>query len=76
MLALRDKLAADIAALTRQAEAEAAEDAPERQALPAELARREALKEKLDAGLRKAGGEGPRRPCGGEGGPCPATRGL
>lgn len=45
---LRDKLAADIAALTKKAEAaDAADDDP--QALPAEIARREALKAKLDA---------------------------
>ncbi len=44
----RAKLAADIAALTAQAEAaDAADHDP--QALPAELARREALKAKLDA---------------------------
>ncbi len=45
---LRAKLAADIAALTAQAEAaDAADHDP--QALPAELARREALKAKLEA---------------------------
>ena len=47
--ALRAKLAADIAALTARAEAADAEDAPDTQALPAEIARREALKAKLDA---------------------------
>jgi transposase len=46
--ALREKLAADIAALTVQAEAADAE-ASDPQALPEELARREALKAKLDA---------------------------
>jgi transposase len=46
--ALRDKLKADIAALTLQAEAADAE-ANDPQALPEELARREALKVKLDA---------------------------
>ena len=47
-LALRAKLAADIAALTAQAEAaDTADQDP--QALPAELARRGALKAKLDA---------------------------
>jgi transposase len=46
---LRAKLAADIAALTAQAEAADAEDAPDPQALPKEIARREALKAKLDA---------------------------
>lgn len=46
--ALRDKLAADIAELTRKAEAADAEDA-DPQALPAEIARRAALKQKLDA---------------------------
>jgi transposase len=47
--ALREKLAADIAALTVQAEAADAEVQPDPQALPAEIARREALKAKLDA---------------------------
>jgi transposase len=46
---LRAKLAADIAALTAQAEAADAADAPDPQALPKEIARREALKAKLDA---------------------------
>jgi transposase len=46
--ALREKLAADIAALSAQAEAADAE-ALDPQALPAEIARREALKDKLDA---------------------------
>ena len=46
--ALRTKLAADIAALTAKAEAADAEDS-DPQALPAEIARREALKAKLDA---------------------------
>jgi transposase len=46
--ALREKLAADIAELTAKAEAADAED-EDPQALPAEIARREALKEKLDA---------------------------
>jgi len=46
--ALREKLAADIAELTAKAEAaDAADEDP--QALPAEIARREALKAKLDA---------------------------
>jgi hypothetical protein len=44
---LRIKLAADIAALTARAEAADAEDS-DPQALPAELARRESLKAKLD----------------------------
>jgi Transposase DDE domain/Transposase domain (DUF772) len=47
---LRARLAADIAALTAQAEAADAEDAPDDpQALPEEIARRAALKAKLDA---------------------------
>jgi transposase len=46
--ALRGKLAADIAALTAKAEA-ADTEGEDPQALPAELARREALKAKLDA---------------------------
>jgi hypothetical protein len=45
---LREKLAADIAALTAKAEAADAED-DDPQALPREIARRAALKEKLDA---------------------------
>jgi transposase len=47
--ALRDKLAADIAALTATAEAADTAEEADPQALPAELARREALKAKLDA---------------------------
>ncbi len=47
--ALREKLAADIAELTARAEAADAESQPDPQALPAEIARREALKAKLDA---------------------------
>lgn len=46
---LRTKLAADIAELTARAEAADAEATPDPQALPAEIARREALKAKLDA---------------------------
>jgi hypothetical protein len=46
--ALREKLAADIAELTAKAEAADVEDS-DPQALPREIARREALKEKLDA---------------------------
>lgn len=46
--ALREKLAEDIAALVAQAEAADAADAVDPQALPAELARREVLKAKLD----------------------------
>ena len=45
---LRAKLAADIAALTTRAEAADAEAQPDPQALPAEIARHEALKAKLD----------------------------
>ena len=45
---LREKLAADIAALTAKAEADDAED-EDPQGLPAEIARRAALKAKLDA---------------------------
>jgi transposase len=46
---LRAKLAADIAELTARAETADAEAQPDPQALPAEIARREALKAKLDA---------------------------
>jgi hypothetical protein len=46
---LRAKLAADIAALAARAEAADAQDAADPQALPKEIARREALKAKLDA---------------------------
>jgi transposase len=49
---LRARLAADIAALTAQAEAADAED-HDPQALPVELARREALKAKLDAACER-----------------------
>lgn len=50
--ALRQKLAADIAALTAQAEAaDGADDDP--QALPAEIGRRDALKAKLDAACQR-----------------------
>jgi len=46
---LRAKLATDIADLAARAEAADAEGQPDPQALPAEIARREALKAKLDA---------------------------
>lgn len=46
---LRQKLAADIAELTARAEAADAEAQPDPQAMPAEIARREALRAKLDA---------------------------
>ena len=46
--ALQEKLTADIAALTAQAEAADTEAQPDSQALPAEIARREALRAKLD----------------------------
>ena len=46
---LRAKLAADIADLTARAEAADAEGQPDPQALPGEIARREALKARLDA---------------------------
>src|SRR3712207_5732355 len=45
----RDKLAADIAELTARAEAADTEAQPDPQAVPAGIARREALKAKLDA---------------------------
>jgi len=47
--ALRVRLAADIAALADRAEVADAEAQPDPQALPAEIARREALKARLDA---------------------------
>jgi transposase len=47
--ALRQKLAADIAALTARAEAADTEDAPDPQALPEQIARRERLRAQLDA---------------------------
>jgi transposase len=57
---LRAKLAADIAALTAQAEAaDSAEDDP--QALPREIARREALKAKLDAACARLEAEAKAR---------------
>ena len=58
--ALRAKLAADIAALTAQAEAADAEDS-DPQALPREIARREALKAKLDAACARLEAEAKAR---------------
>jgi transposase len=57
---LRDKLAADIAELTRKAEAADAEN-EDPQALPAEIARREALKAKLDAACARLEAEAKAR---------------
>ncbi len=54
--ALRAKLAADIAELSAKAEAADVEDS-DPQALPAEIARRAALKEKLDAACARLEGE-------------------
>jgi transposase len=54
---LRAKLTADIAALTDRAEAADAEAQPDPQALPAEIARREALKAKLDAACARLAAE-------------------
>jgi transposase len=51
--ALRAKLAVDIAALTAKAEAADASDEIDPQALPAEIARREVLKAKLDAAVAR-----------------------
>ena len=51
--ALREKLAADIAALTAQAEAADASDEIDPQALPEEIARREVLGAKLDAAVAR-----------------------
>ncbi len=51
--ALREKLRADIAALTEQAEAADANDQADPQALPEEIIRREALKAKLDAACNR-----------------------
>jgi transposase len=58
--ALRAKLAADIAELTAKAEAADAEDS-DPQALPAEIARREALKAKLDAACARLEAEAKAR---------------
>jgi transposase len=57
---LRQKLAADIAALTAKAEAADAED-DDPQALPKEIARRAALKEKLDAACARLEAEAKAR---------------
>jgi transposase len=57
---LRDKLAADIAVLTAKAETADAENA-DPQALPAEIARRAALKEKLDAACARLEAEAAAR---------------
>ena len=51
--ALRAQLDADIAALLARAEAADAEDAPDPQALPKEIARRQALRDQLDAACRR-----------------------
>jgi transposase len=58
--ALREKLAADIAALNAKAEAADAEDV-DPQALPKEIARREALKAKLDAACARLEAEAKAR---------------
>ena len=58
--ALREKLAADIAELTKKAEAADAED-EDPQALPKEIARRAALKEKLDAACARLEAEAKAR---------------
>jgi transposase len=58
---LRAKLAEDIAALTAQAEAADAADLPDPQALPAEIARREALKARLDAACARLEAEAQAR---------------
>jgi transposase len=58
--ALREKLAADIAALTAKAEAADVKDS-DPQALPREIARREALKEKLDAACTRLEAEAKAR---------------
>jgi len=57
---LREKLAADIAALTAKAEAADAKD-EDPQALPREIARRAALKEKLDAACARLEAEAKAR---------------
>jgi transposase len=57
---LREKLAADIAALTAKAEAADAEE-EDPQALPQEIARRAALKEKLDAACARLEAEAKAR---------------
>ncbi|WP_184049240.1 transposase, partial [Roseospira visakhapatnamensis] len=51
--ALREQLEKDIAALLAQAEAADREDQPDPQALPREIARREALRAKLDAACQR-----------------------
>ncbi|MDB5376402.1 MAG: putative transposase [Rubritepida sp.] len=58
--ALRQKLAEDIAALTAQAEAAGGANAPDPQALPQAIARRERLKEKLDAACARLAAEAER----------------
>ena len=58
--ALRQKLAEDIAALTAQAETADAADAPDPQALPEQIARRERLKAQLDAACARLEAEAQR----------------
>jgi len=56
--ALRAQLDRDIAALMAQAEAADAEDADDPQVLPREIARRQALRDKLDAACARLGADG------------------
>lgn len=55
---MRAKLAADIAELTARAEAADVEAQPDPQALPAEIARRETLKDKFDAACARLEAQG------------------
>jgi transposase len=58
---LRAQLDEDIAALMARAEAADAEDAPDPQALPREIARRQALRDKLDAACARLEAEAAAR---------------
>lgn len=58
---LRARLDQDIAALMARAEAADAEDAPDPQALPKKIARRQALREKLDAACARLEAEARER---------------
>lgn len=59
--ALREQLDKDIAELMARAEAADAEDAPDPQALPDEIARRQALRDKLDAACERLEAEAAAR---------------
>ena len=64
--ALREQLDGDIAALLARAEAADSEDAPDPQALPEEIGRRQALRAKLDAACKRLEAEAAAQAAAGE----------